>query len=303
MKIREAIPLYLQWLEKRGLKEHTIKEHKRFLFGAISHSSIINKNVNQLSLADVAELIEKGKEHGLYGSQRAICVFRQLLKFLKEKGIEVSLDWRDIKVPKVPAREQPVLEIDEFESLMANFPIFHKNAGARKMALCMRALCETLFATGMRISEALTLKREQIEEIEKKKELIIRGKGGDERKVFFSDRAIYWLKEYLKQRNDNSPVMFVNAYGEALKYTTAKSYILRFRKKLGLLEKKVKFHTFRRTLGTYLFDRGANLKDVQVILGHKSERTTLRCYIKWNERKAKRNYLRIMNRMEAVENS
>ena len=302
MRIQETIPLYLQWLEKRGLKEHTIREHKRFLFGAISRSSVIDKDVNQLSLVDIAELIEKGKEYGFYGSQRVICIFRQLLKFLKEKEIKTSLDWRDIKVPKIPAREQPVLEEDEFENLMMSFPISHKNTGARKMALCMRVLCEVLFATGMRISEALALKREQIEEIEKKKELTIQGKGGDERKVFFNKRAIHWLKEYLKQRNDNSSAMFVNAYGEPLKYTTAKSYILRFRKKLGLIEKKVKFHTFRRTLGTYLFDKGANLKDVQVVLGHKSERTTLRCYIKWSERKAKKNYLRIMDKIGAVEN-
>jgi integrase len=56
------------------------------------------------------------------------------------------------------------------------------------------------------------------------------------------------------------------------------------------------FHTFRRSLATFLFDRGANIKDVQVILGHKSERTTLRFYIKWNERKVKAKYLEIMDK-------
>jgi site-specific recombinase XerD len=297
MKIKDLIPLYLEWLEKRGLREHTIKEHKRFLFGAISHSLLIEKNVEKLTLADVASVMESGRQHGFYGPQRAVCVFRQLLKFAKDSGLKLQFDWRDVPVPKVPSREQPILEKDEFEALMESFPIYHSNAGARKMALCMRALCEVLFATGMRISETLTLKRDQIEEIKNKRELIIKGKGEDERKVFFSDRAIYWLEEYLKQRNDNSPAMFVNAYGEPLKYTTAKSYILRFRKKLGYLAKKVKFHTFRRTLGTYLFEKGANVKDVQIILGHKSERTTLRCYIKWSERKAKNRYLKIMDKM------
>lgn len=296
MKIKEIIPSYLEWLQQRRLKEKTIREHKRFLFGAIAHSSLFSKKIDQIVLTDVAEIIEKGQQHGLYGAQRAVCVFRQLLKFTKEKGLKLLIDWRDIKVPRVPSKEQPILELNEFEELMASFPIFHQNYGAKKMALCMRTLCEILFATGMRICEALTLKREQIDEIKTKKELVIQGKGGNERKIFFSERSINWLERYLKERNDNSPAMFINAYGEPLKYTTAKSYILRFRKKLGHLGKKVKFHTFRRTLGTYLFERGANIKDVQVILGHKSERTTLRYYIKWNERKAKENYLRIMDK-------
>jgi site-specific recombinase XerD len=286
----------LEWLKQRGLKEHTIKEHKRFLSGAISHSSLINKKINEITLADTAEVIRSGQTHGFYGAQRAVCVWRQLLRFAKEKGLKMKIDWRDIEVPKVPYKEQKVLEKEEFEKLMESFPINHKNVGARKMALCMRALCEVLFATGMRISEALTLKKDQIEEIKKKKELVIKGKGGDERKVFFNERAIYWLEEYLKQRNDNSPAMFVNAYGEALKYTTAKSYILRLRKRMKGVMEGTSFHTFRRSLATFLFDRGANIKDVQVILGHKSERTTLRFYIKWNERKAKAKYLEIMDK-------
>jgi integrase/recombinase XerD len=249
-------------------------------------------------LTDTAEIIESGKAHGFYGAQRAVCVWRQLLRFAKEKGLNIKIDWRDIEVPKVPYREQKVLEIEEFEKLMENFPINHKNTGARKMALCMRALCEVLFATGMRINEALTLKREQIKEIEEKKELTIKGKGGDERKVFFNDRAIYWLKKYLEQREDNSPAMFVNCYGQELKYTTAKSYLLRFRKRTKGIMEKTSFHTFRRSLATFLFDKGANIKDVQVILGHKSERTTLRFYIKWNEKKAKEKDLEIMNKKE-----
>lgn len=295
MRIRDKFQDYLLYLKQKGLKSHTIREHKRFLFGAISHAKFLSeKKIRKLKLTDVVSIIEAGKNHGTFGSQRAVCVFRRYLKYLKESGVRLPFDYRDVEVPKVPYKEQPVFTLKELIEVLEAFPIDHLNTGARKMALSMRVLCEVLFATGMRISEALGLTKKLWGEIKEKREVIIKGKGGDERIVYFSERAIKWLGHYLQERIDNSLSMFVNSYGDPLLFVTAKSYILRFRKKLGPLANKVKFHTFRRTLATVLFERGANIKDVQVILGHKSERTTLRLYVKTNKKRAKKVHQRIL---------
>jgi hypothetical protein len=85
--------------------------------------------------------------------------------------------------------------------------------------------------------------------------------------------------------------MFVNSCGEPLIEATGKSYFQRLRKKLtsvGFEEiaKKLKSHTFRRTLATVLLENGADIKSVQALMDHESERTTLRHYIRMNKRRA-----------------
>lgn len=294
MRLKEKFKDFLFYLVSKGYKPHTVGEYKRFLFGALSHCSISEKELKDLKLVDVAEIIKSGQNHGRYGAQRAVSVFRCYLKFLKESGEKLPFDWRDITLPKVSSRVQPVLTKEELDFVLNSIPIHHRNIGAKKIAWTMRALFEVLFATGMRISEALELKREQFKQIKREKELTIFGKGGEERRVFFSDRAIYWLEQYLLQRTDNSEWMFVNCWGQKLKLSTAKSYLLRWRKRLGYLGNKIRFHTFRRTLATLLMRGGGDLKTIQITLGHKSPRTTLRYYTLIGIDEAKENYQKLM---------
>lgn len=295
MKIKDGFGDYLKYLQKKGLQEKTIREHRRFIYGALSHAELLqDKDIKKLRLVDVASVIEAGRLHGTFGPQRAVCVFRNYLKFLKEKGERLPFDYRDIEVPHVTHKEQPVLSEDEFSTILDSFPIDSLNTGARRMAWTMKTFCEILFGTTMRAFEALSLRREQWPEIKEKREIIIKGKGGDERPVYFTDRAIYWLDLYLKQRIENDPAMFVNSYGDPLKMVTAKSYLLRFRKRFGELGKKLKTHTFRRTSTTMMMERGMDLRAIMVIGGWKSERTVLRHYAIANRPRAKLEHQRIL---------
>lgn len=254
-----------------------------------------DKEISNLTLTDAIAVSEAGRQHGTFGSQRSTVVFRQFLKFLEDSGVELPFNWTKIKVPKVPQKEQPVFTKEELEQFLEAIPINDSRPPFRRLAIGIRTLCEVLFGTGMRISEALSLRREQWDEIQKKKETKIRGKGGDERIVYFNARSVEWLERYLKERNDISPAMFVNTQGEPMKLVTIKNHLLRIRRKAGAVGKKARFHTFRRTLATYLFEQGANIKDVQIIMGHKSERTTLRHYIKANAKRAKEIHQAILN--------
>lgn len=294
MRLKDNFNDYLDFLRRKGLSEKTIREHRRFLLGSLSHS-IQDIKIKNLKLNDVARIIEAGRRHGEFGPQRSVVVFRRYLKFLKEQGTKIPLDYRDIEVPKVPHKEPIVLSQDELLKFLDAFPINHSNIFAKRMALCMRTLCEVLFATGMRISEALSMQWQDFEDIRNKKELIIRGKGGSERTVYFSDRATGWIEKYLNIRNDGSGTMFVNSLGRPLLVVTAKSYILRFRKRFGKAGDKIRFHTFRRTLATVLIENGADIKSTQHILGHRSERTTLRYYVAINRKRAKDIHQKILN--------
>jgi site-specific recombinase XerD len=161
----------------------------------------------------------------------------------------------------------------------------------RRMSWTMQAFFETLFGTGLRMHEALSLKLSQFAEIKDSGKTKILRKGKKEREVMFSDRAVDNLEKYIAKRNDRSEAMFVNSCGEPLINATAKSYFQRLRKKLNAvgyeeIANKLKSHTFRRTLATYLLEHGADIKAVQSVMDHESERTTIRHYIRVNKRRA-----------------
>ncbi len=294
MLFSEKFEEFLIYLEKMGRDPKTVKEYRRFLFGALSHS-VENIKLKNLKLTDVSKIIEAGRAHGAHGPTRAVLTLRRYLKFLKDSGEKVPFDWRDPQLPRAPEKEQPVLEEGELAELLDSLDWTEGRTATRRNAFTARVLFEVLFATGARISEALALRREQWEDIKNQKETVIKGgKGGGERKIFFSDRAVEWLGRYLDERCDRSDSLFVNSLGEPLTVNAAKHLLLKIRKRFSF-GKKIKFHTFRRTLATTLFEKGLDVKDIQSVLGHRSVRTSLKYYIRFNEKKAKLRYQKTMN--------
>lgn len=291
MKLKDQFRDYTNYLRQKGYTDHTIKEHKRFLNGALSHAEVVaDKDIKDLKLTDVGAVMQAGKRHGEYGSQRAVVTFRRFLRFLQRSGVELPFDWRDIEVPRVPEKEKPYVGIKEFNEFVKAIPLDNI------CRLRTRALLEILFASGMRISEALSLTRDDID-WEKKEAKIVSGKTRDERIVYFTDRSLRWLKKYLKARKDNCPALFVNQGGTgAMKRATARNYLRNLRKELEV-KKHITHHSFRRALATVLIEEGADIKSTQHIMGHKSERTTLRYYAKVNKRRAKKVHRRILEKV------
>lgn len=287
MKIKDKFEDYLQYLKQKGLTNHTIGEYRRFLYGALSHALLKDKNVKDLKLVDVVSVIESGKIHGEYGPQRAIVTLRRYLKFLKDSGIKLNFDWRDIEMPKVSEKEQDYLTEEEFNDFIEKIPL-NTLYGLRD-----RTLYEVLFSTGARIGEMLSLKRSDIDWV--KKEAKVKGKGGDEGMIYFSDRSLEWLKRYLETRTDSCLALFVVYSFQGIVPLTkvnARKHLLKYRKIFGL-EKKITHHAFRRSFCSLLLDKGATIKEVQYLARHKSERTTLRFYTKVEKRKAKETHQRI----------
>lgn len=144
-----------------------------------------------------------------------------------------------------------------------------------------RAILETLFSTGLRVSELASLNRDTINL--DRREFGIIGKGGKERVVFLSDSATEWLEKYLAIRKDTFKPLFirfqgrveVENFGEAMRLTprSIERIIEKYVKKVGLSVKATP-HTLRHSFATDLLINGADIRSVQEMLGHSNISTT-----------------------------
>lgn len=291
MKVKDKYEDFFMYLSQKGNIRKTITEHRRFMYGCVD-KALGACELMDLHMTDVAKVEWWGRDHGRYGGQRAVVSFRQYLRYLKASGETVPFDWRDVEVPFVPDRLPDALTLEELDAALSLIPL-HTIEGART-----RAMLETLYGTGLRIGELETMQRDQVPwETRELKMLNIKTKEYD--MVYFTDRALEWIKNYLSKRNDEHAALFVNHTGTAplCRITSCyvlKKYLREFGKKIG---KPVNHHIFRRTYVTHLLEGGADIKSTQYLARHKSPRTTMNHYIALNKTRAKEVHQQIMNRV------
>ncbi len=211
-----------------------------------------------------------------------LIALRAFLKYLSKRDIE-SLAPEQIELAKQPTRSVEFLEDDELERLL-NAPMAkHRRqttkSGWSVVQLRDRAIIETLFSTGLRVSELSNLKIEQVNL--KRDEFTVRGKGDKPRVVFLSDEAKKWIKQYLEKRQDTSSYMFVS-HDRAKKGRkgsgpitprSIERLVQRYAKEAGIT-KRITPHTIRHTFATDMLMAGADVRAVQDLLGHASITTT-----------------------------
>ena len=285
MLFKDKFNDYLDYLAQKGMTQKTVNEHKRMLYGALSHS-ISEMKISDFRMVDVAKIIEAGKSHGRYGPQRAVVTFKQYLHFLEDSGYNLPVNWRNIRTPRVPQKHVEYLTEEEMNMIRNSIDT------TSLPGLRTRALIEVLYDTGMRISEAISLNKSDVN-WEGKEARVVNAKTGEVETVYFTDRSLYWLKKYLEARRDDLPALFVSGRGRLLS-VTARNY-LRVHTKHLPINKHIRHHIFRKTLATTLIRKNADIKTVQTILRHKSERTTLRYYVGVNKERAKKIHQKIMS--------
>ncbi len=276
---------YLAYILAKGRTQKTAHEHRRFLEGPITEA-VGGKDLMELRKVDSALIENAGRRYGEYGAQRAIVTLRRLLNYIEDRGEAVPFSWRDLQLPKVPRRIAEALEKDELEEVMNSFDT------TTTIGLRTRVLYEFMFTAGLRISEALNIKRGDID-LEKKEIHIVNAKTKDQEIVYLTDRCLYWLKQFLDRRTDIYEHIFTTNYGK-LTACAARRNLKEFTKGLDL-KKHIKPHLFRKTFTTTLLREKVNIKDVQHLSRHKSERTTLRYYAAVNFASAKLEHQRVMN--------
>jgi len=204
-----------------------------------------------------------------------LIALRAFLGYFVAKDV-VSVPPDKITLPKDARAEKTVkfLNLDQVEKLLMA-PKTTEKDGLRD-----RAVLEALFSTGLRIAELVALNKEQFGNIKDKKdlELGIIGKGSHPRTVYFSERALNWVKKYLEARKDKEKALFINyrSKSEVNNRLTARS-IERIVKKYAMLSGVPIFtspHTLRHSYATDLLNQGVDLRAIQEFLGHRNIATT-----------------------------
>lgn len=216
---------------------------------------------------------------------RALSSLRRYLKYLIDMDYETPIAPEAIKLLKLPKKYPRVAEFESLVKLIESPSHFEKT---KEIALRNRAILEMLFATGMRISELVSLNRTQLDTSGR---IFIRGKGKKERFVYLTDRAKKHLEEYQLTRSDAHPALFVPYRGRNSTKTAARlstNYIQmkikEYRERLGI-NIPTSAHSLRHGFATYLAEQGANPAAIQILLGHESLHTTTR-YVHASDRYA-----------------
>ncbi len=203
-----------------------------------------------------------------------LIALRSFLKFCAKRDIP-AMDAAKIELARTRRKQVTFLTEEELETLFAQ-PNTDTLIGLRD-----RAILELLFASGLRVSELVGLDRGHINL--KRREFMVRGKGQKDRLVFISEGAADWIQKYLDKRTDNAKPLFIRYSGSKkvdlsgnYQRLTARS-IQRLVAKYALhagITKHVSPHTMRHSFGTDLLMNGADLRTVQVMLGHSNISTT-----------------------------
>ena len=214
-----------------------------------------------------------------------LAAIKRLLQYCHERLELPVLDSARVVIPVRPRREVIYLTTDEVDRFLRVIPLWTQKNQPHLHGLRFRALVEVLLGSAMRIGEALSLNRVDIDF--QRKEARVIGKGDKERSVFFTDRALYWLRQYLDLRTDDHDALFVSQTGAArLDRTDIWRPFARYRKLAGL-NKPVRPHLLRHTAATQLLFNGCPVGHIKEILGHERLETTCRYYLGLDLRAAK----------------
>ena len=286
-KILAHIPDFLDYCEvEKGLSDKTQENYQRYLQKFVSWLKKAQKeNIRPHELTpddiwDYRLYLSRSKHHRgkplkKISQNYYLIALRALLSYFTAKDI-VSLPADKIKLPKDAKKENVVkfLGLEQIEKLLLA-PNIKKPSGLRD-----KAILEALFSTGLRVAELVALNKEQFNNIKNKKdlELSIIGKGSHPRTVYFSERALSWLKKYLDTRKDKEKALFINYRSKkGVERRLTRRSVERIVKKYTIVAGVPIFttpHTLRHSYATDLLSQGVDLRTIQEFLGHRSITST-----------------------------
>lgn len=261
---------------ERGLSENSIHAYVTDLQKLVYFlkDTGISGGPETVVLANLKDMMQDISTKGISPRTQAR-VISGIKSFYKYLLIEEKVD-RDptalLEAPKVGRKLPVILTVEEIDAII-NAIDTKKSEGQRN-----KAILETLYSCGLRVSELIDLKISNL--FFESGFVKIEGKGNKERMVPISTKAIKEINLYLSEyrRNLNifpadEDVLFLNRRGKKLSRVMIFTIIKNLTKKVGL-EKNISPHTFRHSFATHLIDGGANLRAVQEMLGHESIITT-----------------------------
>jgi integrase/recombinase XerD len=254
---------------EKGLARHTLESYTRDLARLHSWAVKTNKPVSNLSRSDLRKWIASLSRDGLAPTSvaRAVSAARGFFKFLMIDGHITHNPAEDLDTPQRFNYLPKFLTEDEINSLLLT-PDVSTEEGIRD-----RAILETMYASGLRVSELVGLKQSDVDLLAGL--IICHGKGSKERRVPLGKSAIHWLQQYSAVKagygKQSSPYVFLHR-GKPFTRQLAWSMIKRRAEEAGI--KNVSPHTLRHSFATHLLQHGADSRSVQALLGHSDISTT-----------------------------
>ncbi len=288
MRVSDLVVDFLEYCEiEKGHSQMTVQNYdlylRRFLefAGDITPAKITQDSISKFRLQLNRMKDKQDRTLGKKTQNYHLIALRSFLKYLARRNIK-SLAPEKIELASIEERQVSFLEPGELTKLFEATNT-EKNDLIR---LRDRAILETLFSTGLRVSELVSLNQKNVNLDQG--EFSITGKGGKSRVVFLSEAATARLKEYLNKRRDNSPALFIRHRAQKkadedisqefeefshLTPRTIQRIIQKYTTRAGI-GKKVTPHVLRHSFATDLLRSGADLRSVQSMLGHTSVTTT-----------------------------
>ena len=261
------------WLED-GLSKNTLESYRRDLTQLAAWLEM--QHGKSLAAAGHADLLGY-LAHKVKGKARATTTSRQLsslkrfYRYCLRQGKTKADPTLKIDSPKLPRSLPKSLTEEDVESLL-DAPALEETLGLRD-----KAMLETLYASGLRVSELVSLKLGQVSQ--DMGVVRVMGKGSKERLVPLGEEALVWIRRYLKEARPellagrSSDDLFVTARAAAMTRQMFWHLLRRHALKAGL-KKPISPHTLRHAFATHLLNHGADLRVVQLLLGHSDISTT-----------------------------
>ncbi len=247
--------------------------------GGTATAVAVKPKINQLLLSTEISTVRaylaflNEKQYSKSTIARKLATLRSFYKFLVKRNQISSNPVTEVRTPKQDKKLPRFLEYEEVKRLLETPPMDNW-LGARD-----RAILETLYSTGIRVSELVGLNMDDIDFLGEV--LHIRGKGKKERIVPISSSALQIIQHYMEFRNKraqsnsnfDSKVLFVNKHGRRLSTRSVRRKMDKYLKMAGL-DPSISPHTLRHSFATHMLNNGADLRSVQELLGHQSLSTT-----------------------------
>jgi len=272
LSIESLIEKFLYYLEyEKNNSPKTLENYSLWLNRFVNYVW----DINVIEIKSMHVLDYRMYLNGLGLSKKTInyhiVAIRSFFKFCLKNDID-CISPEKLELSKIPNREVNYLLEDEVQKIMEAPLLLEKDDLKRKRDL---AILWTLYGTGLRVSELVSIKRSQINSDSKQFSVV--WKWSKIRAIFMTKHAREALVEYLKARHDDSDYLFVSLSGNSMWKPLSRNSIedvVRKYKDLAWIKKKVTPHTLRHSFATTLLKKWADIRAVQTLLGHSSITTT-----------------------------
>lgn len=258
---------------ERGLSANTAEGYLRDASRILERAEAIGISLTDFSTDNILELLADLHDLGIAprSQARLIAGIRCFFKFLLMEGYIEADPARNIESPRLPRQLPDVLSVAEIDRMIQALP------SEKEESLRNHAIIETLYGSGLRVSELIGLRISRIDF--EQQCILVEGKGSKQRIVPISPVAAQLLELYLPlrakgpEKPEGRDILFLNRRGAPLSRVMV-FYIIRNAAADAGIVKKVSPHTLRHSFATHLLEGGANLRAIQEMLGHESIATT-----------------------------